>query len=90
MSFPFFPWKNGEKSIWKEREKYSFPSFFIYFFPIFSMGTNGKRQIFLMGKNGVELPTPCFVHGTPTTEETFSCSMNDNSSDLCLDYKTRC
>ena len=36
--FPFFPMrKNGKKSIWKEREKYSFPSLSIYFFPFFPM-----------------------------------------------------
>ena len=40
--FPFFPnGENGKKSIWKKREKYSFPSLSIYFFP---MGKNGKTQ----------------------------------------------
>ena len=39
VCFPIFPMgKNGEKSIWKEREMNTFPSLSIYFFPIFPMG----------------------------------------------------
>ena len=53
VSFPIFP--HGEKSIWKKREKYSFPSLSIYFFP---MGKSGKRHNFPMGKNGVGPPPP--------------------------------
>ena len=41
VCFPIFPhWEKWEKSIWKEREKYSFPSLSIYFFP------NGKHTFF--------------------------------------------
>ena len=49
--FPFFPMgKNGKKSIWKEREKNSFPSLSIYFFPHFSpWGKWGKK---VYGKKG--------------------------------------
>ena len=60
VSFPIFPhfcpWEKWEKSIRKEREKYSFPLFPYTFFPIFSHEKNGKRYIFPMGKNGVGPP----------------------------------
>ena len=60
VSFPIFPHgEKWEKSIWKKREKYSFPSLSIYFFPILPMGKNGKRHIFPMGKNGVGPPHFC-------------------------------
>ena len=55
--FPHFP--RGEKwgkKYMKKREKYSFPSLSIYFFPIFPMGKNGKRHNFPMDKNGVGPP----------------------------------
>ena len=57
--FPFFPMeKNGEKSIWKEREMNTFPFLSIYFFPIFPMGKNGKTHIFPWAKMGLDPPRP--------------------------------
>ena len=46
--FPFFPMeKNGEKSIWKEREMDTFPFLSIYFFFHFSpWGKMGKHTFF--------------------------------------------
>ena len=46
--FPFFPMgKNGEKSIWKEREMNTFPFLSIYFFSHFSQwGKMGKHTFF--------------------------------------------
>ena len=52
----FCPWKNGKKSIWKETEKYSFPSLSMYFFPIFPHGKKWENTHFSMGKNGVGPP----------------------------------
>ena len=61
--FPFFPMrKNGKKSIWKKREKYSFPSISIYFFPIFPMGKMGKDTIFPWVKMGLDPPPQCTNH----------------------------
>ena len=56
--FPFFPMgKNGEKSIWKEREMNTFPSFSIYFFPIFPHGEKwGKDTFFPWAKMGLDPP----------------------------------
>ena len=56
----FSPWgKMGKKSIWKEREKYSFPSLSIYFFPHFSpREKNGKTHIFPWAKMGLDPPPP--------------------------------
>ena len=51
----FCPWKNGKKSIWKEREKYSFPSLST-FFPFFPLGKNGKAHIFPWAKMGLDPP----------------------------------
>ena len=54
--FPFFPMgKNGEKSIWKEREMNTFPFLSIYFFP---HGEKWENTHFSMGKNGVGPPPP--------------------------------
>ena len=56
VCFPIFPHREKwEKSIWKEREKYSFPSLFIYFFP---HGKKWENTHFSMGKNGVGPPPP--------------------------------
>ena len=41
-------------SIWKEREKYSFPSLSVYFFPMEKMG----KHTFFHGQNGVAPPPP--------------------------------
>ena len=62
VSFPIFPHgENGKKSIWKKREKYSFPSLSIYFFPhFFPWGKNWERHNFHMGKNGVGPPKASF------------------------------
>ena len=52
--FPIFPMgKNGEKSIWKEREMNTFPSFSIYFF-----GEMGKDTFFPWAKMGLDPPPP--------------------------------
>ena len=49
--FSIFPiGKNGKKRIWKKRETTTFTSLSIYFF---TMGKNGKRHFFPIGKNGV-------------------------------------
>ena len=58
MSFPIFPHgKNGKKSIWKKRGKYSFPSLSIYFFPhFFPWGKMGKDTIFPLAKMGLDPP----------------------------------
>ena len=61
VSFPIFPMgKNGEKSIWKEREMNTFPSFSIYFFSHFSpwgkMGKMGKDTFFPWAKMGLDPP----------------------------------
>ena len=64
--FPFFPMgKNGKKSIWKEREKYSFPSLSIYFFPIFPHGKKWENTHFSIGKNGVGPPPPNISKSVP-------------------------
>ena len=56
-SKPIFPMaKNGEKSIFKERETHNFPSLSIYFFAFFPMGKNGKRHVFPMRKIGFDTP----------------------------------
>ena len=50
------------KSIWKEREKYSFPSFSIYFFPHFSPWEKmGKHTFFHGQKWGWTPPPPPFI-----------------------------
>ena len=55
--FPFFPMgKNGEKSIWKEREMNTF-------FPIFPHGEKWENTHFSMGKNGVGPPSICHFSG---------------------------
>ena len=67
----FCPWKNvffpicphgekWEKSIWKEREKYSFPSLSICFFLHFSpWGKMGKK---VYGKRGKSIHFPLFLY----------------------------
>ena len=55
---PFLPM---EKCIWKEREKYLFPSLSIYFFSHFSHGKKWENTHFSMGKNGLDPPHPCFI-----------------------------
>ena len=59
--------KNGKKSIWKKREKYSFPSFHILFSPFFPWGKMGKDN-FPMGKNGVGPPLPPIIRALENTE----------------------
>ena len=62
--FPFFPMeKNGKKSIWKEREKYSFPSLSIYFFPHFSPWEKMGKHTFFHGQKWGWTPPPP-INGT--------------------------
>ena len=64
IHFPLFPYtffpmgKNGKKSIWKEMEKYSFPSLSIYFFSHFSPWEKMGKHTFFHGQNGVGPPPP--------------------------------
>ena len=46
----FSPWGKMGKNIWKKREKYSFPSLSIYFFPIFSHGEKWEKTQFSHGQ----------------------------------------
>ena len=49
--FSHFPHgEKWEKSIWKEREKYSFPSLSIYFFPHFSPWEKMGKNTFFHGQ----------------------------------------
>ena len=55
VCFPIFPHgEKWEKSIWKEREKYSFPSLSIYFFPHLSPWEKWENTHFFMGKMGLD------------------------------------
>ena len=60
--FPFFPiGENGKKSIWKEREKYSFPSLSIYFFPHFFPWEKMGKDIFFHRQKWGWTPPPIIV-----------------------------
>ena len=66
VCFPIFSHgEKWEKSIWKEREKYSFPSLSIYFFPIFPHEKKWENKHFSMGKNRVGPPYYRTVYTIP-------------------------
>ena len=51
VCFPIFPHgEKWEKSIWKEREKYSFPSLSLYFFPHLSPWEKMGKHTFFHGQ----------------------------------------
>ena len=57
MCFPIFPMgKNGEKSIWKDREMNTFPSLSIYFFSHFPHGEKWETHIFPWAKMRLDPP----------------------------------
>ena len=59
ISFHIFPHgEKWEKSIWKEREKYSFSSLSIYFFPHFSPWEEMGKHIFFHGQKWGWTPHP--------------------------------
>ena len=78
----FSHFSHGEKSIWKEREKYSFPSLSKYFFPHFSpWGKMGKKVYGKRGKS-IHFPLfpytffPIFSHGKKWEKTHFSMGKN--------------
>ena len=63
VCFPIFPMgRNGEKSIWKEREMNTFPFLSIYFFSHFSpWGKMGKHAFFHGQKWGWTPPPKNYI-----------------------------